>query len=152
MPCRRRADLAPRCWLRWQATQLLSGISDGAVHECCVGLFSQALNVLASQPCTFQNYKYPLTLPSPTDPQRPTRLPPSLPAQVILSTGLSLLPGKCYSRLAWGPEGLIAAACGNVLHFLDSRTGVVVDRVDDAHDAAVSSLDRAWLPPDAAAS
>ena len=62
--------------------------------------------------------------------------PPSV--QVLLSTGLSLLPGKCYSRLAWGPEGLIAAACGSVLHFLDSRTGEVVDRVDDAHEAAVS--------------
>ena len=48
--------------------------------------------------------------------------------QVLLSTGLSLLPGKCYSRLAWGPEGLIAAACGNVLHFLDSRTGEVMER------------------------
>lgn len=59
--------------------------------------------------------------------------------QVLLSTGLSLLPGKCYSRLAWGPENLIAAACGSMLHFLDARTGEVVERIDEAHDAAVSS-------------
>lgn len=44
-----------------------------------------------------------------------------LAAQVVLSTGLSLLPGKCYSRLAWGPDNLVAAACGNMLHFLDAR-------------------------------
>lgn len=56
----------------------------------------------------------------------------------ILSTGLSLLPGKCYSRLAWGPEGLVAGVCGTTLHFIDSRSGEVVDRVEDAHDAAVS--------------
>lgn len=55
-----------------------------------------------------------------------------------MTTGLSLLPGKCYSRLAWGPENLIAAACGTMLHFLDARTGEVVERVDEAHDAAVS--------------
>jgi hypothetical protein len=57
--------------------------------------------------------------------------------QVLLTAGLSLLPGKCYSRLAWGPEGLIAGACGTTLHFIDSRSGEVVDRVEEAHDAAV---------------
>lgn len=57
-----------------------------------------------------------------------------------MTTGLSLLPGKCYSRLAWGPENLIAAACGTMLHFLDARTGEVVERVDEAHDAAVSHV------------
>lgn len=60
----------------------------------------------------------------------------------ILSTGLSLLPGKCYSRLAWGPEGLVAGVCGTTLHFIDSRSGEVVDRVEDAHDAAITCL--AW--------
>lgn len=62
--------------------------------------------------------------------------------QVILSTGLSLLPGKCYTRLAWGPDGLIAGACGTMLHFLDACTGEVVERVEDAHDAAITCL--AW--------
>ncbi|KAI7845338.1 hypothetical protein COHA_001045 [Chlorella ohadii] len=61
--------------------------------------------------------------------------------KVLLSTGLSLLPGKCYSRLAWGPENLIAAACGSMLHFLDCRTGEVVERIDEAHDAAITSLE-----------
>ena len=28
--------------------------------------------------------------------------------QVLLSTGLALMPGKCYQHLAWGPDGLIA--------------------------------------------
>lgn len=57
--------------------------------------------------------------------------------QVLLSTGLSLLPGQCYSRLSWGPDGMIAGACGHNLHFIDARTGEVVDRVNDAHDAEV---------------
>ncbi|PSC75857.1 Transducin beta 2 [Micractinium conductrix] len=60
--------------------------------------------------------------------------------KVLLSTGLSLLPGKCYSRLAWGPD-YIAAVCGTTLHFLDPRTGEVVERVEDAHDAAITSLE-----------
>ena len=70
---------------------------------------------------------------------RAPKLPHALPlppCQVLLSTGLSLLPGKCYSRLAWGPD-YIAAVCGTTLHFLDPRTGEVVERVEDAHDAAV---------------
>lgn len=68
-------------------------------------------------------------------PGPPTSPIPTL--QVLLTAGLSLLPGKCYSRLAWGPEGLIAGACGTTLHFIDSRSGEVVDRVEEAHDAAV---------------
>lgn len=81
---------------------------------------------------------------------RPRLCPPipPPPPQVLLSTGLALLPGKCYSRLAWGPDNTIAAACGSMLHFLDARTGEVVERVDDAHEAAVSgsaALGRAAL-------
>lgn len=75
-------------------------------------------------------------LPPGPSPHPPFRYPT---CQVLLSTGLSLLPGKCYSRLAWGPENLIAAACGSMLHFLDARTGEVVERIDEAHDAAVSA-------------
>ena len=74
----------------------------------------------------------------PCSPHPSASRPACRPAQVLLSTGLSLLPGKCYSRLAWGPEGLIAAACGTMLHFLDARTGEVVERIEDAHEAAVS--------------
>lgn len=61
--------------------------------------------------------------------------------KLLLSTGLSLLPGKCYSRLAWGPDGFIAAASGTMVHFLDSRTGEVVERVEEAHDAAITCLE-----------
>ena len=28
--------------------------------------------------------------------------------KVLLSTGLALMPGKCYQHLAWGPDGIIA--------------------------------------------
>jgi hypothetical protein len=69
-------------------------------------------------------------------PPPPHNAPPAQ-SQVLLSTGLSLPPGQCYSRLAWGPEGLIAGACGSTLHFIEARTGEVVDRVNDAHDAEV---------------
>lgn len=57
--------------------------------------------------------------------------------KVLLTTGLSLPPGQCYRRIAWGPDGHIAAACDRMVHFLDARTGEVVDRVEEAHDAAV---------------
>ena len=30
--------------------------------------------------------------------------------KILLSTGLALPPGKCYSLLAWGPDGYIAGA------------------------------------------
>ena len=34
------------------------------------------------------------------------------------------LPGKkCYERLSIAGNGIIAAACGTILHFLDSTTG-----------------------------
>lgn len=56
---------------------------------------------------------------------------------MLLTTGLSLPPGQCYKRVAWGPDGHIAAACDRMVHFLDARTGEVVDRVEDAHDAPV---------------
>ncbi|KAL4432387.1 hypothetical protein ABPG77_001686 [Micractinium sp. CCAP 211/92] len=61
--------------------------------------------------------------------------------KVLLTTGLSLPPGQCYKRVAWGPDGHIAAACDRMLHFLDARTGEVVDRVEDAHDAPITCLE-----------
>ena len=35
--------------------------------------------------------------------------------KVLLTTGLSLPPGQCYKRVAWGPDGHIAAACDRML-------------------------------------
>ena len=52
--------------------------------------------------------------------------------------------GGVYSHLAWGPTGQLAAACDNSIHFLDPWTGSIIDCVEAAHDAAISSLE--WAP------
>ena len=52
--------------------------------------------------------------------------------------------GGVYSHLAWGPTGQLAAACDNSIHFLDPSTGSIIDAVEAAHDAAISSLE--WAP------
>ena len=52
--------------------------------------------------------------------------------------------GGIYSHLAWGPTGQLAAACDNSIHFLDPATGSIIDSVEAAHDAAISSME--WAP------
>ncbi|DBB17019.1 hypothetical protein WJX82_010063 [Trebouxia sp. C0006] len=52
--------------------------------------------------------------------------------------------GKAYTQLAWGPHGLLAAACDSSIHFLDPITGSIVDAIDGAHDTAVLSME--WAP------
>jgi hypothetical protein len=44
---------------------------------------------------------------------------------VLLNIPLPLPKGQCFDRMAWGPDGTIAAAVGTHIHFLDSKTGQV---------------------------
>jgi hypothetical protein len=45
--------------------------------------------------------------------------------KVLLNIALPLPNGQCFDRMAWGPDGTIAAAVGGHIHFIDSRTGQV---------------------------
>lgn len=45
--------------------------------------------------------------------------------KVLLNTPLPLPQGQVFERMAWGPDGTIAAALGGHIHFLDSKTGQV---------------------------
>jgi hypothetical protein len=44
---------------------------------------------------------------------------------VLLNLPLPLPKGQCFERMAWGPDGTIAAAVGGHIHFIDSKTGQV---------------------------
>lgn len=64
--------------------------------------------------------------------------------KALLVMSMPLAQGKVYSRLAFSPgNALIAAACDNLVHFISSRRGELVDSID-AHDAAITSL--SWSP------
>ena len=52
--------------------------------------------------------------------------------------------GRCYTRIALGPGGVIAASYDRCLHFIDSQSGRLLQGIDDAHDAAITQL--AWRP------
>jgi WD40 repeat protein len=47
---------------------------------------------------------------------------------------------KPYARLAWCENGTIVGALGNALNFIDSSTGKVFDRVNQAHSKAITCL------------
>ncbi|GAQ88744.1 hypothetical protein KFL_004560050 [Klebsormidium nitens] len=50
-----------------------------------------------------------------------------------------------YDRIAVAPGGaLLAAAAGHTLHWLDLRTGAVLERAEHAHEGEISCL--AWAP------
>lgn len=67
--------------------------------------------------------------------------------KVILTVPLAKLglqPGSMFRRLAFGPDGTVAAsAAGGFVHFVDSATGELLERLH-AHDADVASM--AWSP------
>ncbi|KAL3134052.1 hypothetical protein ABBQ32_008481 [Trebouxia sp. C0010 RCD-2024] len=65
-------------------------------------------------------------------------------AKCLLQHQQEVPAGAAYSHLAWGPTGQLAAACDNSIHFLDSSTGGIIDTVEGAHEAAISSLE--WAP------
>ena len=45
--------------------------------------------------------------------------------KTLLKVDLPLPKGQVFERLAWGPDGTIAAALGEHIHFIDSKTGQV---------------------------
>jgi hypothetical protein len=62
---------------------------------------------------------------------------PAAPLQVPLDT---LLPvGKCYNRIAYGPNGIIAAAFGTSVHMLRVSDGALLADIH-AHDGAISCM------------
>ena len=66
--------------------------------------------------------------------------PPSLLARHKQELGA----GQFYRHLALGPGGVLAAASGGDLHFLDTATGALLDSVSPAHGGEVAAL--AWAP------
>jgi WD40 repeat protein len=62
----------------------------------------------------------------------------------LLTAGLALPRGQCYSRLAWGPGGHIAAAHGATVHLLDARSGEQVEAIREAHSAEITDME--WSP------
>lgn len=63
--------------------------------------------------------------------------------KVLLNLPLPLPSGQCFDRMAWGPDGTIAAAVGGFIHFIDSRSGKVLE-VLHAHDGRITSMQ--WSP------
>ena len=56
---------------------------------------------------------------------------------------LQVPPTKCYTRIAFGQHGVIAASYDRCLHFLDQH-GNVQQAIVDAHEAAITCLQ--WRP------
>lgn len=60
-----------------------------------------------------------------------TRIPflssstPQEDPKTLLKVDLPLPKGQVFEALAWGPDGTIAAALGEHIHFIDSKTGQV---------------------------
>lgn len=63
--------------------------------------------------------------------------------KVLLNLPLPLPKGQCFERMAWGPDGTVAAAVGGHIHFIDSKTGQVLE-VLHAHDGRITSM--VWSP------
>jgi hypothetical protein len=69
--------------------------------------------------------------------------PPQEDPKVLLKADLPLPPGSCFERMAWGPDGTIAAALGGHIHFIDSSSGKVLE-VLHAHEGGITAL--RWSP------
>lgn len=66
--------------------------------------------------------------------------------KTLLSVPLSqlgLAPGQVFSRMAWGPDGCLAAAHGAQVHFIDAVCGALLGSLQ-AHELDVRGL--AWAP------
>ena len=59
-----------------------------------------------------------------------------------VQAGQGLAPGACFQRLAFGPGGLVAAAApAGELHFLDARSGHLLEARRSGHSVvSVSTL------------
>ncbi|KAK9819711.1 hypothetical protein WJX72_001552 [[Myrmecia] bisecta] len=51
---------------------------------------------------------------------------------------------RCYTHIAYGPGGVIAASIDKTLYLLDAKSGSLVDTVEDAHDAEITCME--WSP------
>lgn len=56
---------------------------------------------------------------------------------------LGLKDGQVFERMAWGPDGTIAAAIGSHIHFVDSSSGELLEKLH-AHDGDVRCI--SWAP------
>ncbi|KAK9860423.1 hypothetical protein WJX84_007132 [Apatococcus fuscideae] len=52
--------------------------------------------------------------------------------------------GQCYCHMAYGARGILAAAYGSTLHFLNAESGQLLESIPDAHDAAITAME--WTP------
>jgi len=50
-----------------------------------------------------------------------------------------------FERMAWGPDGVIAAVLGNHIHFVDSASGALLEKLH-AHDGHGGISCVAWGP------
>jgi WD40 repeat protein len=85
-------------------------------------------------------------LPAPHAPPPPTLPPPQEDPKTLLTvplTQLGLKEGQVFSRMAWGPDGTLAAAHGTHIHFIDTDSGKLLESLH-AHDGEVRCL--AWAP------
>ncbi|GMH39007.1 hypothetical protein BSKO_06905 [Bryopsis sp. KO-2023] len=57
---------------------------------------------------------------------------------------LNLPKGKCYHRLSFGPENILAAAFESDIYFIDIYYGTVIHSIEKAHDGKISTL--CWAP------
>lgn len=67
-------------------------------------------------------------------------------AKAVLSVPLErlgLAPGESFRRLALGPGGVIAAAHGGFVHFIDGAGGALLAKVH-AHEGPIACM--AWAP------
>lgn len=56
---------------------------------------------------------------------------------------LGLAPGQVFHRLAFGPDGVLAASHGPYIHFVDSADGRLLEKLH-AHESDVRCM--AWAP------
>ena len=52
--------------------------------------------------------------------------------------------GQSFSKIAYGPDNLLAAAFDHSLQFLDATSGHVLETIDDAHEGPITAIE--WAP------
>eukprot|EP00884_Botryococcus_braunii_P020200 jgi/Botrbrau1/6864/Bobra.152_2s0022.1 len=62
----------------------------------------------------------------------------------LLSRTQEVTMPHLYSRLAYGPDGIIAAVSGRDVHMLDSQTGSLLEVIEEPHAGSITEM--AWAP------
>lgn len=62
------------------------------------------------------------------------------PAKCTHTVKLCVPAKSAYSQLAWCANGTIAAATGGAVHFVSSRSGQVIERIEGAHQQRITGL------------